>query len=258
MSHVALFPDERLDQVNERLSLIRKTDGLTFGTDAYLLAAFARPKPRGVAVELGTGTGIVALLLAARERFSLVHALELQEDFAHLAARNVTLNDLDGRVTVHHLDARQARPEDFGGEVDAVLANPPYMRTDSGARNEAERLYRARHEVAGGVADFCAAAARLLKHGGKFYCVWRPDRLPELMAALDASRLAAKRMVFVHGDETCPPSMVLVESAKGGAVGGLRVLPPLLLHGSADRGASARALSERAARIYETMEFFEE
>ena len=253
MSHVELFPDERLDRVNEHLSLIRKTNGLTFGTDAYLLAAFTRPKPHGTAIELGTGTGIVSLLLATRKRFETIHALELQEDFAELAKRNVLLNDLGERVTVHHTDVRQARPEEFGGEVDAVLANPPYMRTDSGARNESEYLWRARHEVSGGIADFCAAASRLLKHGGKFTCVWRPDRLPELILALESCRLAAKRMILVHGDETCAPSMILVEAIKGGAPGGLRILPPLLLHDSADRCCGGRALSPRAERIYDTM-----
>jgi tRNA1Val (adenine37-N6)-methyltransferase len=248
---------ERIDRVNEDLCLIQKKDGLTFGTDAYLLAAFLRPQRKGRAVELGAGTGIVSLLCAARERFAHVDALEIQEDFAQMAMRNVALNHLDGRVTVRHADVREITPEILGGEVDAVFANPPYMRTDSGKRNESDRKNIARHEVCGTVADFCCAARRLLKHGGKFYCVWRPDRLSELMAALNAQGLEPKVMVFVHGDAETEPSMVLVSAIKGGAAG-MRILPPLLLHDVTEDRSGKRALTKRAQAIYDTMSFYGE
>jgi tRNA1Val (adenine37-N6)-methyltransferase len=143
-----------------------------------------------------------------------------------------------------------------GGEVDVVFSNPPYMRTDSGKRNESDRKYIARHEVCGGIDDFCHAAARMLKHGGKFYCVWRPDRLSNLMAAMRAYRLEPKTMVFVHGDVESEPSMVLLSAIKGGA-SGMRVLPPLCLHDVRDRGAPKRALTARAQEIYDTMSFYE-
>ena len=253
---VELLPGERLDRVNERLSLIRKTDGLTFGTDAYLLAAFMSPMSRGQAAELGTGTGIISLLCAARERFARIRALEIQEDFACLAQRNVQLNGLEERITVHRADVREVRPDELGGELDVVFANPPYMRSGSGKRNVSDRKYIARHEVCGTVVDFCGAAGRLLKHGGKFYCVWRPDRLSELMEALRESRLEPKRMVFVHGDEEAEPSMVLTCSVKGGAPG-MRILPPLILHSVASRFEKKRALSRRAEAIYRTMSFEE-
>ena len=215
MKQAVLKQGERIDRVNENLCLIQKKDGLTFGTDAYLLAAFMRPQPKGRAVELGTGTGIISLLCAARKRFSYIHALEIQADFAEMAQRNVRLNGLDTRMTVHHADVRAIGVDALGGEVDVVFANPPYMRTDSGKRNESDRKYIARHEVCGGIADFCHAAERLLKHGGKFYCVWRPDRLSELMAALLAHRLEPKTMVFVHGDTEAEPSMLLLSAMKG-------------------------------------------
>ena len=254
---IALQSDERLDQVNEKVSLIRKTDGLTFGTDAYLLASFIRPVPKGRAVELGAGTGIISLLLAARERFSHIDAVEIQPDFSELAGRNVALNGMADRVGILCADVRTLRPEDVGGEVDVVFANPPYMRTDSGKRNESDHKYIARHEVCGTVADFCEAARRLLKQGGYFYCVWRPDRLSELMGGLLANRLEPKTMLFVHGDEEAEPSMVLV-CAKKGSAAGLRVLPPLLLHSAADRTERKRELSARASRVYDTMSIYEE
>ncbi|MBQ9783791.1 MAG: methyltransferase [Clostridia bacterium] len=256
MNETILGPGERLDPVNERLSLICKTDGLTFGTDAYLLAAFMRPAKRARAVELGTGTGIISLLCAARERFSTIEAWELQPDFAELAERNVRLNRLEARITVRQGDIRSLTPTALGTEVDVVFANPPYMRTDSGKRNESDYKYIARHEVCGTVGDFCATAGRILKHGGKFYCVFRPDRLSELMGALAECRLEPKTAVFVHGDARTEPSMVLIEATKGAAPG-MRILPPLFLHELDDRGEGKRRLSSRAAEIYETMSFYE-
>ena len=252
MKEVTIQNGERLDEVNERISLIRKTDGLTFGTDAYLLAAFLRPAPRGLAVELGTGTGIISMLCASKEFFRTVTAVEIQRDFAELAERNVKLNGLEERVKILHADLRDLRAADIGEEAEAVFANPPYMRTDSGKRNESDHKYIARHEVCGGIGDFCAAAARLLKHGGKFYCVWRPDRLSELMSALTTCRLEPKVMLFVHADAESEPSMVLVSSIKGGAPS-MRILPPLFLHEVSDRGEKKRELTQRATRIYNTM-----
>ncbi|MBQ8850256.1 MAG: methyltransferase [Clostridia bacterium] len=255
MADIEIFDGERLDKVNENISLICKTDGLTFGTDAYLLASFIRPQSSARAVELGAGTGIISLLLAARGRLSHITAIEVQRDFAELMDRNVRLNSLDGKITVKEGDVRDIRACDIGGEADVVFSNPPYMRTDSGKRNLSDRKYIARHEVCGGIGDFCSAAGRLLRHGGRFYCVWRPDRLSELFSAMKANRLEPKSAVFVHADEDSEPSMVLVLASKGGAEG-MRIMPPLLLH-SREHTGGARALSSRAERIYETMSFYE-
>ncbi len=244
--------DERLDEVNEALTLLSKVDGLTLGTDSYLLAAWVRPAGRGRAVELGAGTGIVSLLCAARGRFAHIDAMEIQEDFADMARRNAAMNGLAEQVAVHTCDVRKVRADTLGYEADAVFANPPYWKQTAGKTNLSDRQAIARHEVHGTIADFCAAAGRLLKHGGQFYCVFCAERLSELMAALRENRLEPKRMLFVHADEESEPSSVLICAKKGGAVG-LRVLPPLMLYESRDRGAKKRALTERVRRIYETM-----
>lgn len=255
MSEIKLFDGERLDEVNERLRLISKTDGLTFGTDAYLLAAYIRPQGRARAAELGAGTGIISLLLAAKERLSHITAIEVQSDFAELTKRNVTLNSLEDRISVLEGDIRDIRPADLGGELDVVFSNPPYMRTDSGKRNTSDRKYIARHEVMGGIGDFCSAAARLLKHGGRFYCVWRPDRLSELMHSMRENRLEPKSAVFVHADTKSEPSMVMIMAVKGGGEG-MRIMPPLLLHPDGKEGGG-REMTPRVERIYETMSFYE-
>lgn len=245
-----LAADERIDEVNERLRLIQKKNALAFGTDAFLLSAFLRPDPRSRAAEFGCGNGIISLLAAARGRFSHIDALEIQPEMAALAERNVALNNLCGRITVRVCDVRGVTAAALGGEVGAVFANPPYMRTDSGFASPHAAKQTARHETDGGIAEFAAAAAKCLKYGGLFYTVYRPDRLQSLFAALEENKLAPKRMVFVHDNLTAAPAMVLLEAKRGGSEG-LLTLPPLFLH---ERAGEA-ALSPRAEEIYQNGSF---
>lgn len=247
---ILLKDGERLDKVNEKITLIQKKDGLTFGTDAFLLASFIKPLSRGVAIELGAGTGIISLLLASRGRFSKIKALEIQSDFAELAERNASLNQMSDTVEVLCRDVTKTKAADVGGEADVVFTNPPYMKTESGKRNESDYKYIARHEVCGDVNDFCAAAFRMLKHGGKFYAVWRPDRLTDLICAMRANRLEPKVITFVHANQSSAPSMMLVSAIKGGA-SGMTLTPPLFLYD----GESRDELSKRAQKIYDTMSF---
>ena len=254
MSLPKLLPDERIDQVNEQLSLIQKKNGLTFGTDAYLLAAFIRSHPKATAVELGGGTGIISLLLAARKKVASVTAVEVQPAFAELIGRNAEWNSLSDAVRPLCADLREITASTFGKEVDLVFSNPPYMKCDTGKRNEADEKYIARHEVCGGIADFCNAGARLLRYGGRFVCVWRPDRLTELLNALHDARLEPKRMTFVHADASSEPCMVLTEAVKGGSPS-LYISPPLLLYLPMEEGETVRKLTPAAEEIYNTCQF---
>ncbi len=256
MTDKLLHEDERLDEVNEKITLIQKKDGLTFGTDAFLLAAFIKEQKYARAVELGAGTGIISLLCAARERLAHITAVEIQEDFFDITSRNIVYNQMSEKISAVMADARVIKASDIGGEVDVVFSNPPYMKTDSGKRNESDRKYIARHEVCGDINDFCAAAYRLLKHGGKFYCVWRPDRLTSLVCALRASRLEPKSMIFVHSDENAEPSMVLICASKGGGEG-MKILPPLFMNERNADEKGRRELTPRARKIYDTMSFTE-
>ena len=246
--------DERLDYVNEKITLIQKKNGLTFGTDAFLLAAYAKSAPQKVAAELGCGTGIISLLCAAREKFARIHAFEVQESFYDITLRNAKNNKLDQKVIACLADIRDVRASDVGGEIDVVFSNPPYMKTDSGKRNDSDEKYIARHEVMGAVSDFCACAARLLKFGGKFYVVWRPDRLSELFASMNAVSLEPKTMTFVHANENREPSMVLICATKGGKPS-LKITPPLFLNKTLPDGTPSAELSEKAEKIYDTMNF---
>ena len=252
MSNTTFFAplaDERLDQVNEDLMLLQKKDGLTFGTDAFLLAAYLRPEARQTAVELGCGTGIISLLAGARNKYKKIIAVELQQSFAEMAKRNVIGNQLADRIEVLCADVRDLCAETVGGEVAAVFANPPYMRTDSGKGNLSCAKQIARHEVCGGIADFAACASRLLKYGGKFYCVYRPDRLIDLLDAMRKNALEPKKMTLVHAHASSAPSMALIE-AKKGASPSLILTRPLFL-----TKQDKTTQTEDAKRIYETCSF---
>ena len=241
--------DETLTEINDGLKLIQKTDGLTFGTDAYLLAAYVRRQTRATAVDLGSGTGIIPLLLLSRKKAAEIHAVELQAEFADIIARNSELNGFSQSLIPHCADIREIKAEDFGGTVDAVFSNPPYMKA-SGKANESQRKNIARHEIAGGIFDFCSAANRILKHGGLFYTVWRPDRLSELISALTSNSLEPKRMTFVHARAELPPCLVLCESKKG-ASPGIYVTPPLIMY------SQGTEYTNTLAKIYETGDFDE-
>ena len=249
-----LSPDERLDEVNEQIRLIQKKQGLTFGTDAFLLAAFIRSTPRARAVDLGSGTGIIPLLLCAKGKVRSVVAVELQTSFADLIRRNAILNGMEDQITVQNIDVRDLTSAKLGGEVELVCSNPPYLKTNAGKSNLAQEKEIARHEVHGSIFDFCAAASRLLKTKGRFACVFRAERLTDLFAAMRDNRLEPKRMVMVHADESAPPCMVLVEAVKD-ASPSLIVEPPLFLYLPHQSGESRREMTPRATEIYRNCSF---
>lgn len=244
-----LRTNETLDTVNEQIRLIQRKDGLRYGTDAYLLSAYVRPAGHARAVDLGSGSGIIPLLCLTKGKYAKAYAVEVQEDFADIIGRNAEINGMQDRLIPICADLRTLTPADVGGEVSIVTANPPYMKTGAGKRNESDAKYIARHEVMGNVDDFCAVAARLLKHGGSFYVVWRPDRLSELMESLLRHKLEPKRMSFVQSDLYTEPSMVLIE-AKKGAAHGLRISPALIL---SENGTQ----SKRAEQIYQSCSWSE-
>jgi len=219
---------ERLDRINENLSLIQLKTGLTFGTDSYLLAAFAKAQKNGVCVELGGGTGVVSLLAASRGKFSLIHCAEIQPYFADLIKRNVQMNGLDDKVKSILSDVRELSPTTFGGEVHSVMSNPPYMRTSSGFDNCTAEMNTARREENGTIDDFARSASHLLRFGGYFTVVYRPDRLPELLFAMKSVKIEPKRIVLVYPTTSDKPCLTLVEGKKGASPGAVLSRPLII------------------------------
>ena len=229
MSENIFTPEsERLDEINERLKLIQRRRGLTFGTDAYLLAAFTKAVPCGRAADLGCGTGVISLLCAARGRFSKIYACELQSEYASLTERNVKLNGLLDKISVLNIDVRDLTQKDTEGQLDAVFTNPPYMKANSGRENPDDEKNIARRELNGTVVDFCNAAGRLLKSGGRFYAVHRPERMCDLICAMRESGIEPKRLQLVCQRVGDAPMLILCEGRRGGN-SGMTLLPPLIV-----------------------------
>ena len=238
---------ERIDRINENLRLIQPRGGLSFGTDAYLLAAFARPAPAGALVDLGAGTGVISLLCLARGRFRHAYAAELQETSCDVIRRNAALNGFEHRLTVLGGDVRELNPTALPETPSAVLSNPPYLPAGAGLPCADIRMETARRELNGTISDFCAAAARLLPSGGGFFTVYRPERLADLFSALRAARLEPKRMVTVYPDTDSRPCLCLVEARRDGAPS-LTFSPPLIIY----RSAGERVYTPAMQRIYDT------
>ena len=218
----------RLDIVNDDLKLYQYRDGLTFGTDALLLAAYVRGDTDARAVEFGGGTGIVSLLLAVRNKVKTVLSLEAQKEYADLIEQNVALNGLQGRVTAVFGDLRD-RDAVSGDCYDLVVTNPPYLPAGAGFPNQSDKKNAARRELRGGIVDFCSAAGEKLRTGGRFVCVYLPDRLPDLLSAMRGAGIEPKRLTVVSADPAALPSLVLVEGRRGGAPG-MKMTRPLFLY----------------------------
>lgn len=249
---ISINTDERIDRVNENILLIQKKDGLTFGTDALLLAAFVRRAPYAVALDFGAGTGIVSFLCAARDKCKKIYAVEAQEEFFQIITRNIEINAFSDRVTALCKDVRELSFADLGMEADIIFTNPPYMRAGSGAVNTHNAKAIARHEILGGIDAFCAAAAKNLKHGGIFYAVYRPERMTELFYAMRQAKIEPKRLCLVHPDSDAAPSLILVEGKKG-ASPEIKIEKPLLMY----KDRSHTEYTEAFAYIYENGSFKE-
>lgn len=221
--------DEVVTTVNDNITIAEPVAGQRFGTDALLLAAFAKRSPKSIAVELGTGSGIVSLLCAGRGKFAHIDAVEVQPALAELCRRNIERNGLGHHVEPHCADAREfCRLPSRTGTYDVAMFNPPYMRVGDGYRSDDAGRDAARRELHGDIYELCMAVSRLLRTGGVFYSVYRPDRMADLMCALREAVLEPKRVIFVCDEIGRAPCLMLTESRKGAGVS-MQVMPPFIL-----------------------------
>ncbi len=220
---------ERVDELQRNEYLIFQHPGrFCFGMDAVLLSGFVRVKPGGKVLDLGTGTGIIPILLEAKTKAAHITALEIQEESADMAARSVLVNGLTEKIEVKVGDIKAAGKY-FGPEVfDVVTSNPPYMTAEHGLTNPELPKAIARHEVLCTLEDVVREASYVLKTGGNFFMVHRPFRLAEIIRCLSAHGLELKRMRLVHPYVEKEPNMVLIEACKGGKPR-VTVEPPLIV-----------------------------
>ena len=227
---INLKPEERLDdlQVNG-YEIIQHPGKFCFGMDAVLLSNFARVKKGERVLDLGTGTGIIPILLTAKTEGENFVGLEIQEESADMARRSVSHNQLDEKVEIVTGDIKEAA-NIFGlASFDVITTNPPYMIGQHGIANESDTKAIARHEVLCTLDDILRESARVLKPRGRFYMVHRPFRLAEILSKMVEVGIEPKRMRMVHPFIDKEPNMVLIEGMRG-ANSRMTVERPLIVY----------------------------
>ncbi len=214
---IDLKDNERIDDLQRNgYQIIQNRDGFCFGMDAVLLSGFALVKQGEKAIDLGTGTGIIPLLLEAKNQGLHYTGLEIQEAMAEMARRSVALNHLEEKISIVTGDIKEASRLFGAASFDVVTSNPPYMNDSHGLKNPELPKAIARHEALCTLHDVTREAAKLLRPGGRFYMVHRPHRLVEIITALKSCGLEPKRMKMVHPYVDREANMVLIEAVRGG------------------------------------------
>lgn len=209
----------KITEINNGIYLKEYTDGLLFGTDALLLSRFVRGGANKSGVDIGTGSGVVSLLLLSENKAKHMTGIEIQSKYVKLALDNAAENGFCDRFDCVEGDARYPKGLCEAESVDFAVSNPPFMKAKGGKLNNTESKTIARHEEFLPAEELCCAASLYLKYGGQFYVVYRPERLCTLITAMKSNRLEPKRIEFISVKDCNTPSLVLVEAKKGGAEG---------------------------------------
>ena len=225
-----LLENERVDDLQRNgLKIIQKTDGFCFGMDAGLLTGFAHVRRGERVLDLGTGKGIIPILLSAKTEGKHFTALEIQEEIAKMAARSVAMNHLEEKIEIVNGDIKEASRIFGGASFDVVTTNPPYMNDAHGLKNPTEVKAISRHEVLCTLEDVVREGAKVLKSGGRMYMVHRPHRLIEIISAMKQYKMEPKRMCMVHPFKDKEANMVLIEAVKGGG-SWLKMEAPIIVY----------------------------
>ena len=217
MDESILLPGERFDDLQRNgYKIIQNPQKFCFGMDAVLLSGFARVKKTERVIDLGTGTGIIPILLEAKTPGEHFTGLEIQPESADMAARSVRYNGLEDRISIVTGDIKDAANLFGASSFDVVTSNPPYMTKEHGLVNDADAKTIARHEVLCSLEDLISQTAKLLKPNGRCYFVHRPFRLVEILSMMSAYQVEPKRIQFVYPYVDKEPNMVLIEGLLGG------------------------------------------
>ena len=251
-----LKENERIDDLEYKdLKIIQNEKGFCFGIDSVLISDFARDvKSNSVGVDLGTGTGIISILLAAKTKLQKIIGVEVQKEVADMAKRSVELNNLQDRIGIINLNIKDILQKNDNLKVeksekqiennnanvnsvncltrenlDFVVTNPPYKKIDTGKTNESEYKYISRHEVTANLEDFIKVSKYLLKDKGAFYMVHRPDRLVDIIELMRKYKIEPKKIRFVHSTIEKEPTLVLIKGIKN-ARPFLKIEKPLIIY----------------------------
>jgi tRNA1Val (adenine37-N6)-methyltransferase len=229
---VKLNENEKIEDLQcKGLKIIQNKKWFCFGMDAVLLTNYCDVKNNSKIVDLGTGTGIVPILLSGKRNYSRAYAVEIQSEVAEMAKRSVELNDLQDKIEILNIDLKNAPNILEHNSFDAVISNPPYKLNSSGIVNPTDQKAISRHEIKCSLEDVISVSAKLLKQYGRFYMVHRPDRLADIICLLRKYRLEPKQIRFVHPHVGDKPNMVLIRASKHGNPE-LKFDPPLYIYDS--------------------------
>lgn len=225
-----LLEGERLDDLQRNgYQIIQNPAKFCFGMDAVLLSGFIKIKEGEKCLDLGTGTGIIPILLCGKTKGSAFSALEIQEESADMARRSVKLNHLEDKINIVTGDIKEAAKIFGAASFDVITTNPPYMNDQHGIKNIDLPKAIARHEIYCTLEDVIREGSKVLKPNGRFYMVHRPFRLVEIMTLLTKYHLEPKRMQLVHPYVDKEPNMVMIEALKGGK-SMIRIEKPLIVY----------------------------
>ncbi|SCG81740.1 putative protein yabB [Proteiniborus sp. DW1] len=227
---VELKDNERIDELQcKGLKIIQNTEGFCFGMDAVLLSNYCDMKKGSEVVDLGTGTGIIPLLVWAKNNVKKIYGIEIQEEVAEMATRTMKMNGIEEHIKIINANLIQA-PEILGvNKFDSVTSNPPYMLQGGGLINPEDKKAISRHEITCTLEDIIRTASRLLKHNGSFFMVHRPHRIVDIFCLLRQYKLEPKKIRFVHPKVGEKPNLVLIKSVKASKPE-LKFEPPLYVY----------------------------
>lgn len=229
---INLLDGERIDDLNRNgYKIIQSKDKFCFGMDAVLLSGFANAKKGEKVLDLGTGTGIIPILMEAKTQASDFTALEIQQESADMARRSVEMNNLQDKIKIVTGDIKDASGIFGAAKFNVITTNPPYMNENHGLKNPNLPKAIARHEVLCNLEDVIRESSRLLVPGGRFYMVHRPHRLIEIIKLMTEYRIEPKRIRFVYPFVDKEANMVLIEGARGGK-SMVKIEKPLIVYES--------------------------
>lgn len=213
---IKLNEDERIDDLEfKNLKIIQNKNGFCFGIDAVLLSDFAKNiKNNAKVLDLGTGTGIISILLCGKTNLEKIVGVEVQKEVANMAKRSSKLNNLENKFEIINENIINLDNIYERNSFDVIVTNPPYKKENTGIVNEEEKKLISRHEVLAKLEDYIKISNKLLKDKGEFYMVHRPERLVDIIAYMRQYKIEPKEIRFVCSHEKEPPKLVLIKGVK--------------------------------------------